>query len=272
MKLHSFKNIAGSFTPTDRLPVLFIGHGSPQNALEDNEFTRSWIDIGKRLPAPQAILCISAHWYTDGTYVHGSKKPKTIHDYYGFPPELYQLSYPCPGSPHFAESIQKNIQSTSVFWDEEWGLDHGCWVVIRHLFPEASIPVFQLSLDATRSPDFHYNLGKELSYLRRRGVLIVGSGNLVHNLGRITFEEFNTPYDWAIEFDHIAADHISKQNHSALINYKKLGSAANLSVPTPDHFLPLLYTLALQEKDERVNFFSEGITFRSISMRSLICE
>jgi 4,5-DOPA dioxygenase extradiol len=270
MNLPKFKNLASTFSATERLPVLFVGHGSPANALEDNEFTRSWIEMGKHLPKPNAVLCISAHWFTDGSYVHGAERPTTIHDYYGFPPELYTLSYPCPGAPTIAKNIQDSVTATKILWDTDWGLDHGCWVVIRHLFPKADVPVFQLSLDARKSPQYHYDLAKELAYLRRKGVLIIGSGNIVHNLGLITFDEDTKPYDWAIEFDAVAKKYITDANHTPLINYKKLGEAAHLSIPTPDHYWPLLYTLALQEPNEQVTFFAEGVTFKSISMRSLI--
>lgn len=272
MNLRHFTNLATTFPSTDRLPVLFVGHGSPVNALEDNAFTRQWIDVGKKLPKPNAVLCISAHWFTDGSYVHGAKQPQTIHDYYGFPPELYALTYPCPGAPEIAKDIQTTITTTKILWDEDWGLDHGCWVVIRHLFPAADVPVFQLSLDATKPPQFHYDLAKELAYLRRKGVLIIGSGNIVHNLGLITFEENTKPYDWAIEFDETVKKYITEGNHLPLVTYKKLGEAAHLSIPTPDHYLPLLYTLALQEKDEQAEFFAEGVTFKSVSMRSLITK
>ncbi len=272
MNLHTFATITDSFPPTPRLPVLFVGHGSPANALEDNEFTREWISVGKQLPKPNAILCISAHWFTDGSFVHGARQPKTIHDYYGFSPELYALTYPCPGAPELAKEIQNTITTTNILWDEDWGLDHGAWVVIRHLFPNADVPVFQLSLDATKPPQFHYALAKELAHLRRKGVLIIGSGNIVHNLGLITFDENVKPYDWAIEFDELAKNYITTGDHLPLINYKKLGEAAHLSIPTPEHFWPLLYTLALQESDEQVTYFAEGLTFKSISMRSIIIE
>ena len=270
MNLKSFKNISAQFPKTERLPIMFVGHGSPVNAIEDNQFTLAWEKEGKNLSKPSAILCISAHWFVDGTYVHGAKQPQTIHDFYGFPPDLYNIRYNCPGSPEFAKETQNLVTTTKVQWDEDWGLDHGCWVVIKRLFPKADIPVFQLSLDATKPPQFHYDIAKELSSLRRQGVLIVGSGNIVHNLGMIVFDETAKPYDWALEFDAISKKLITDGDHKKLINYKKFGHAANLSIPTPDHYWPLLYTLALQEKDERVHFFAEGLTYKSISMRSLI--
>ncbi len=270
MNLNHFQNLTNEFPATHKMPALFVGHGSPANALEDNEFTRAWVEEGKRLPKPHAVLCISAHWFVDGTYVHGREYPRTIHDYYGFPPELYALRYPCPGAPTTAREVQKTVHKTKVLWDEDWGLDHGCWVVLRHLFPNADVPVFQLSLDATKSPQFHYNLAQELAALRRRGVLIVGSGNIVHNLGLITFDEVASPYEWAIEFDELSKKLIIDRNHQSLIDYKKLGSAAHLAIPTPEHYWPLLYVLALQEPDEQVQFFAEGVTHKSISMRSFV--
>lgn len=270
MNLRNFVNTANEFPKTERFPVLFVGHGSPTNALEDNDFTRTWEAEGKKLPRPNAVLCISAHWFVDGTFVHGSPQPQTIHDFYGFPSELYAIKYDCPGAPSIAKEVQNMITKTNVKWDENWGLDHGCWVVIKRLFPNADVPVFQMSLDATKSPQFHYDLAKKLSALRRQGVLIIGSGNIVHNLGMISFDETAKPYDWAIEFDEITKKLILEGNHQSLINYKKLGHAANLAIPSPDHYWPLLYTLALQEKNEKVHFFAQGLTYKSISMRSLI--
>jgi len=272
MNIKNFKNIITNLPKTERMPVLFFGHGSPTNALEDNEFTRSWIEKGKNLPIPKAVLCISAHWFMDGTFVHGKKHPQTIHDYYGFPPELYNLKYYCPGAPEVAKDLQNIITKTEVRWDEDWGLDHGCWVVMKHLFPKANIPVFQMSLDITKSSQFHYELAQELSILREHGVMIIGSGNIVHNLGMISFDDTAKPYDWAIEFDTIAKKLILDGDHQKLINYKKIGHIANLAIPTPDHYWPLLYTLALQQKDERVQFFAEGLVYKSISMRSLLIQ
>ncbi len=272
MKLPGFKKIANNFAQTPLMPVLFFGHGSPTNAIEDNIFTQAWQKVGQELPKPNAILCISAHWFVDGTFVHGSPRPQTIHDYYGFPPELYDIKYDCPGAPLIAKEVQKQVKSTTVLWDEEWGLDHGCWVVIKHLFPNADVPVFQMSIDFTKSSEFHYQLAKELSFLRRRGVLIVCSGNIVHNLGQIVFDEFAKPYDWANEFDEVVAKYITDGNHLPLINYQNLGRAAHLSIPTPDHYWPLLYALSLQEKNETPTFFAEGLVYKSISMRSLIIK
>lgn len=272
MNLNHFKNITNTFPSTPRMPVLFVGHGSPQNALEDNEFTAAWIKKGQELPRPSAVLCVSAHWYVDQTMVHAAPTPKTIHDFYGFPPELYALRYHCPGAPEVAAEVQKMVTLADVQLDMDWGLDHGAWVVLSHLFPKADIPVFQLSIDATKPPQFHYDLAKELAPLRERGVLILGSGNIVHNLGAITFEETPKPYDWALEFDEVSKKLIATGDHQKLINYKNLGTAAHLSIPTPDHYYPLLYTLALQQPHEQIKFFAEGIAYKSISMRSFIIQ
>lgn len=272
MTLKELKNISAELPKTPRLPVLFFGHGSPQNALENNSFTRDWEAMGKKIPRPHAVLCISAHWYTDNTFVHVSPAPQTIHDFYGFPPELYSLHYPCPGSPSGASIVEQTVHSTKVQLDTDWGLDHGAWVVLRRLFPQADVPVFQLSIDATKPPQFHYDLGRELMSLRERGILIVGSGNIVHNLGLITFDEAAPPYDWATEFDELSKKLIQAGDHQKLIDYKKLGTAAHHSIPTPDHYYPLLYTLGLQAPGETVSFFAEGITYQSISMRSLIIQ
>ena len=270
MNLKKFKNVFSDLPPAELMPVLFVGHGSPINAVEVNEFTKSWIEIGKKLPKPRAILCISAHWFVDGTYVHGAEWPKTIHDFYGFPSELYDMRYACPGAPDAAKEVQNIITKTKVGWDTDGGIDHVCWVVMKHLFPGADVPVFQLSLDATKPPAYHYELAKELASLRRQGVLVVGSGNIVHNLGLITFDEVSTPYDWALEFDELSKKYISEGDHKALIDYKKLGHISQLAIPTPDHYWPLLYILALQEKNEQATFFAEGLTYKSISMRSVL--
>jgi 4,5-DOPA dioxygenase extradiol len=257
-------------TTGQKLPVLFVGHGSPMNAIEDNEFSRAWAAEGKSLPRPAAILCISAHWGTRGTHVTGMEKPRTIHDFGGFPPELYAAQYPAPGSPDLACLTQQTVQSVPVGIDETWGLDHGTWSVLAHLFPAADVPVVQLSLDLTQPASFHYALGKELSALRRKNVLIVSSGNLVHNLGRVQFVD--QAYDWAIEFDETAKKLILSGDHGSLVHYEDLGPAARLSIPTNEHYLPMLYALALQEPDEQVRFFADRVTYASLSMRSLRIE
>lgn len=249
------------------MPVLFVGHGNPMNAVEENEFSNTWIEIGKTLPVPRAILCISAHWQTKGTKVTAMEKPKTIHDFYGFPKELFDKQYAAPGSPLFAKETQRLIKRTSVELDYEWGLDHGCWSVLSRLFPAAEIPVYQLSLDYTQPPQYHYKLSKELSELRKKGVLIIGSGNIVHNLGMMQWN--NSVYDWAKEFDEQIKNCIQRGDHQSVIHYEKLGASAKLAVPTNEHYLPLLYSLALQDSKDPLAFFSEKTVMGSVSMRSV---
>ena len=255
------------FADSEKLPTFFVGHGSPMNAIEDNEFSRKWADAAKVLPRPRAILCVSAHWETVGTQVTAMEQPKTIYDFYGFPQSLYEVRYPAPGSPGLAHWVQNSVRKTGVRLDSEWGFDHGAWSVLRRMFPEADIPVVQLSLDRTREPAFHYELAKELRPLRNKGVLVVGSGNIVHNLRTVVWQD--RAYDWAIEFDATMKQLMLSADHAAIIHYPKLGQAARLSVPTTEHFLPLLYILALQDQDEGVEFFVDKVTLGSISMRSL---
>ena len=255
------------FADSEKLPTLFVGHGSPMNAIEDNEFSRAWAEAGQVLPRPRAILCVSAHWETAGTQVTAMERPKTIYDFYGFPQPLYEMRYPAPGSPGLAHLIQNTVRKKEVRLDSEWGFDHGAWSVLRRMFLKADIPVVQLSLDRTREPAFHYELAKELRPLRNKGVLIVGSGNIVHNLRTVVWQD--QAYDWAIEFDATMKQLILSADHDAIIHYPKLGQAARLSVPTDEHFLPLLYILALQDQAEAVEFFTDKVTFGSLSMRSL---
>ncbi|MBM2827496.1 MAG: ygiD [Actinobacteria bacterium] len=250
-----------------KTPVLFIGHGSPLNAIENNEFSRAWAQVGKSLPHPKAILCVSAHWETAGTHVTAMEHPRTIHDFYGFPKPLYQVKYPAPGSPDLARLVQKTVRSAQVWLDEEWGLDHGAWAVLCRMFPDADIPVVQLSLDRTKDPAFHYELGKELKALRNEGVLIVGSGNMVHNLGVMAWQDM--AFDWALEFHEKLRQLILAGDHDAIIRYRELGEAARLSIPTNEHYLPMLYVLALQDKDDQITIFTDKVTLGSISMRSL---
>jgi 4,5-DOPA dioxygenase extradiol len=251
-----------------KMPALFVGHGNPMNAIEDNEFSAAWAAVGKRLPRPNAILCVSAHWETRGTLVTGMDKPKTIHDFGGFPPELYAVEYPVPGSPALARLTQATVKKATVGFDQSWGLDHGTWSVLCRMFPEADIPVIQLSLDGTQAPEYHYALGQELRSLRNRGILIVGSGNIVHNLRVIQWED--KAYDWAIEFDATIKGLIERGDHGAIAKYHELGKAAQLAVPTNEHYLPLLYILALQEKQEQPRFFADRVTMGSLSMRSVL--
>jgi len=251
----------------DKMPVLFVGHGSPMNAIEDNEFSRAWAELGRALPKPRAILCVSAHWETPSTQVTAMERPRTIDDFYGFPQALYDVTYPAPGSPELARLVQASIPNPQVQLDQSWGLDHGAWSVLCRMFPDAQIPVVQLSLDRSLSPQAHYDLGRQLRELRRNGVLIVGSGNIVHNLQRINWD--GGAFDWALDFDDTMRRLIVAGDHAAIIDYPKLGEAARLAIPTNEHFLPLLYILALQEKDEDVRFFAEKVSMGSLSMRSL---
>lgn len=250
-----------------KMPVLFVGHGSPMNALEDNEYSRGWAEAGRMLPKPNAILCISAHWETRGTLITGMEHPRTIHDFGGFPRELYEAQYPAPGSPALAQLTRETVQTTSVSFDNAWGLDHGTWSVLAQMFPDASIPVVQLSLDRTQGPAYHYALGQQLRALRNRGVLILGSGNIVHSFRGFTLQDI--AYDWAIEFDETIKHLIEEGDHQQIIEYQRLGKAALLSIPTNEHYLPLLYTLALQEEQEAVRFFNEKVTLGTMSMRSV---
>lgn len=250
------------------MPVLFVGHGNPMNAIEQNEYSMGWETIGKQLPVPKAILCVSAHWETKGTKVTAMDKPETIHDFGGFPQALFDVQYNAPGSPEFAAETQKLVVDKKIELDYTWGLDHGCWSVLNKMFPAATVPVFQLSLDYTASPQQHYDLAKQLAELRKKGVLIMGSGNMVHNLR--LFRMTDTAFDWAIEFDSALKGFIEKGDHQSVIQYEKLGKAAQLSVPTNEHFIPLLYSLALQDTKDTLSFFNEKTTAGSISMRSFI--
>lgn len=269
MKLNELKNITDNFGTTDKMPVLFAGHGNPMNAIQQNSFTQGWVNSVKDITVPKAVLCISAHWETKGTFVTAMEKPKTIHDFYGFPQELFGVQYPSPGAPEYAKEVQQTVKKADVQLDYDWGLDHGTWSVLIKMFPNADIPVFQMSLDYSKSAQYHYDLAKELAVLRRKGVLIVGSGNIVHNLRMADLRNESAPYDWAIEFDELSKKLIESGEHQRLIEYQKLGSAAQLSIPTPEHYLPMLYAIALQEKGEHISFFNEEIAFRSGSMRSL---
>lgn len=255
---------------TKVMPVIFIGHGNPMNALRDNDYTRSWAAMGAKIPTPQAILCVSAHWYIPATSVTAMPSPRTIHDFGGFPPELYEVQYPAPGDPRLAARVKTLLSPFSVGLDMEWGLDHGTWSVLRRVFPEAQIPVLQLSIDERQPPEFHYEIGKKLSSLREEGVLIIGSGNIVHNLQAYGWgERIVKPYDWAVRFDRHVRTLLSDGNDNQLVEYGNLGNDATLAVPTPDHYLPLLYVVALRRKDEPISFPVEGFDGGSISMLSV---
>ncbi|HEX5057101.1 MAG TPA: 4,5-DOPA dioxygenase extradiol [Gammaproteobacteria bacterium] len=252
---------------SDKMPAIFFGHGNPLNALQENAYTRGWAEIGRSIPSPRAIVSISAHWYTRGPRVTSMSTPRTIHDFGGFPEALYEVQYPAPGDPILAHQLQKLLQPVEVGLDAEWGLDHGTWSVLCHAFPLADIPVVQLSIDRTQPPAFHYALGRELAPLRHDGVLVMGSGNLVHNLhtyawGRHPVE----PFEWALRFEERFRELLLLADHEPLINYESLGPDARLSVPTPEHYLPLLYVLGLRAEDEAVSFPVQGIEGGSVSM------
>jgi len=256
----------------DKLPVLFIGHGSPMNGIEDNEFSRTWAKFGEEIPKPKAVLVISAHWLTSGTFVTAMEKPKTIHDFGGFPKELFDVQYPAPGNPELALETSKLITTTNVGLDHDWGLDHGTWTVVRHMYPDANIPVLQMSIDYNKPASYHYELSKQLEKLRKKGVLIIGSGNMVHNLRMVAWDKLNEPeygYDWANEINQTFKEKILSHSHNDLMNYEKLGSAAKLAIPTPDHYFPLIYTLGLQGKDDEVNFFNDKAVGGSLTMTSV---
>jgi 4,5-DOPA dioxygenase extradiol len=271
-KLNVLHNLADNLESTERMPVLFLGHGNPMNAIDDNSFTRGFQAIGKTLPKPKAILCVSAHWETRGTYVTAMEQPKTIHDFGGFPQALYDVQYPAPGSPALAKETQQTIKSTQIGLDQDWGLDHGCWTVVKFLYPNADIPIVQLSLDYTQPPAYHYALAKELASLRRKGILIVGSGNSIHNLRMAAWDKMMIPgyaFNWATIANEKIKKHISHGDHQALIDYSKQGKEFQLAVPTPEHYLPMLYTLALQEKDEQPVFYNDALVAGSLNMLSI---
>jgi 4,5-DOPA dioxygenase extradiol len=272
MNLNELSKLTDPLNSTEQMPVLFVGHGSPMNAIEDNEFSRGWKEIGKTLPDVRAILCISAHWETRGTFVTAMEKPRTIHDFGGFPQDLFDVQYPAPGSPSVARQTKETVTDTKVGLDDQWGLDHGAWSVIRRLYPNANIPVVQLSLDYSREPQYHYDLAKELASLRQKGILIIGSGNMVHNLRMVAWDKVREPeygYDWAIEANDKMKHFIINGDHKSLIDYKLQGTAFKQAIPTPEHFLPLLYTLALQGKNEKLTFFNDKPVMGSLTMTSL---
>jgi 4,5-DOPA dioxygenase extradiol len=269
MKLTGPNKLSQSMESTDTMPVLFIGHGSPMNAIEHNEFTEGWRAMAQSITKPNTILCISAHWETRGTFVTSMAKPKTIHDFGGFPQKLFDVRYAAPGNPELAKEIQGMIKGTTVSPDEQWGLDHGAWSVIMRMYPDASVPVIQVSLDYSQDAQSQYNLAKELTPLRRKGVLIIGSGNMVHNLRKIDWVNQDRGFDWADEANDLFKKLISGNEHQQLIQYQKLGHAAGLAIPSPEHYLPLLYALALKKEDEEVTFFNDKTMMGSLSMTSV---
>jgi 4,5-DOPA dioxygenase extradiol len=252
------------------MPALFVGHGNPMNALQDNDYTRAWRAIGERLPRPRAIVVVSAHWYMPGVAVTAMASPRTIHDFGGFPRELYEFRYSAPGDPDLARRLRDALQPQYVVLDDRWGLDHGTWSVLCHIYPKADVPVVQLSIDETEAAAFHYGLGKRLASLRDDGILLIGSGNVVHNLHAYSWGRHPAqPYDWALRFENSVREWLLTGNHAPLVGYEALGQDAELSAPTPDHYLPLLYVIGAQRAGETVTFPVEGIDGGSVSMLSV---
>ena len=271
--LSAFKNFTDSLPQGEQLmPALFIGHGSPMNGIEDTAFSRRWTQMAKEIPVPKAVLVVSAHWFTKGTKITAMDFPKTIHDFGGFPKELFAVQYPAPGNPVLAKETAALIHSAQVELDHDWGLDHGTWTVVRHMYPDASIPVLQLSIDYSKDPQFHYNLAKELYDLRKKGVLIIGSGNMVHNLRMVAWDKLNDgeyAYDWAAKINTKFKELIQHGDYQPLINYSSLGKEAMLAIPTPEHYLPLLYTLGVKGSKDEISFFNDKAVGGSLTMTSV---
>jgi 4,5-DOPA dioxygenase extradiol len=272
MQLSELEQMSASFKNTPKMPVLFLGHGSPMNAIEENEFVKGFRNSVKGIPKPAAILCISAHWETKGTFVTAMQKPSTIHDFGGFPKALFDVQYPAPGSPELAQLTKSIVKKTTIGLDEKWGLDHGAWSVIKHMYPLADVPIIQMSLDYYQTPQYHYELAKELAVLRTKGVLIIGSGNMVHNLGMIAWDKMNADnfaFDWAAEANDKMKKFILANDHKSLINFRSQGKAFDLAIPSPEHYLPLIYTLALKEENEKISFFNDKAVAGSLTMTSV---
>lgn len=271
--LSAFKTFTSGLKEQEQLmPVLFIGHGSPMNGIEDTEFSRRWTQMAREIPTPQAVLVVSAHWFTKGTQITAMDFPRTIHDFGGFPKELFAVQYPAPGNPELAKETASLIQSAKVELDHDWGLDHGTWTVVRHMYPDAKIPVLQLSIDYTKGPQFHYDLAKELYALRKKGVLIIGSGNMVHNLRMVAWDRLNDTgfgFDWALHMNDRFKELISAGDHNSLIKYESLGREALLAIPTPEHYLPLLYTLGVKGGKDDISFFNDKAVAGSLTMTSV---
>lgn len=271
--LSAFRKFTDELEVQEQLmPVLFVGHGSPMNGIEDTEFSRRWTQMAKKLPVPKAVLVVSAHWFTRGTRITAMDFPQTIHDFGGFPQELFDVQYPAPGHPVLAKETAELLHSANVELDHDWGLDHGTWTIVRHMYPEANIPVLQLSIDYTKGPQYHYDLAKELYALRRKGVLIIGSGNMVHNLRMVAWDKLNDAeygYDWAKNINERFKSLIREGDHQPLINYNTLGKDAMLAIPTPEHYLPLMYTLGLRSKKDDVSFFNDKAVAGSLTMTSV---
>lgn len=271
--LSAFNKFTSDLKEQDFLmPVLFVGHGSPMNGIEDNEFSERWIRMAKEIPTPSAVLVISAHWFTNGTRVTAMDFPETIHDFGGFPQALFDVQYPAPGNPALAQETASLLHSAHVELDHDWGLDHGAWSVVRRMYPEAKIPVLQLSIDYTKPPQYHYDLAKELYSLRKKGVLIMGSGNMVHNLRMISWQNMNNTgfgYEWALTMNDRFKQIISSGDCQPLINYETLGTEARLAIPTPEHYLPLLYSLGLKNNKDEISFFNDKAVAGSLTMTSV---
>ncbi len=270
--LNDLHYITQSFPNTDKMPIFFFGHGSPMNAIEENEFVQGFRNSVAAVQKPTAILCVSAHWYTKGTKVTAMAMPPTIHDFGGFPEALFEVQYPAPGSPLLAKEAQHLLEPLAVTLDEEWGLDHGTWSVVKHLYPKADVPVIQLSIDYSKPAEFHYGLARQLQALRYKGVLIISSGNIVHNLRLVDFANFNKDnygFDWAIEARNTINDYLLHGDYQPLMDYDRQGKAFDLAIPTPDHYLPLLYTLGLQQKGETLSLFNDKMVAGSLSMTSI---
>jgi len=250
------------------MPVVFFGHGSPMNTLDRNPYTEAWRRLGEAIPAPKAIVCVSAHWYTEGTAVTAMSRPKTIHDFYGFPRALFDVQYPAPGDPELASRVRRLLAPLDVGLDQSWGLDHGTWSVLKHAYPGADVPVLQLSIDGTQPPQFHYETGRRLAPLRDEGILIAGSGNVVHNLRLM--RPGAQAFDWARRFNERVRAALASRDHATLVDFAKLGEDARLSVPTPEHYLPLLYVAALQREDESMAFPVDGYDLSSVSMLTAV--
>lgn len=254
------------------MPALFFGHGTPMNALERNEYTDAWRAIGARMPKPRAILAVSAHWYTRGTAITAMRTPRTIHDFGGFPRALHEVQYPAPGDPALVSRVQDLLAPLTVHADQSWGLDHGTWSVLVHAFPQADVPVVQLSMDAMQPPEFHYELGRRLAPLRDEGVLLIGSGNIVHNLRVIQMDGLAPPYDWALRFGGWVRERIEQNDDRALLDYESRGEDARLSVPTAEHYLPLLYVLGARQPQDGVRFYGDAVDLASIAMTSIVIQ
>ena len=269
--LSQFRSFTQGLAPTALMPTLFIGHGSPMNGIEHNEYSESWANLAKKIPVPKAVLVVSAHWYTHGTFVTAMNFPSTIHDFGGFPQALFDVQYPAPGNLKLAKEISSLAHSTHIELDHDWGLDHGTWTVVRHMYPEANIPVLQLSIDYTKSPAQHYEIAKEIYALRKKGILVIGSGNMVHNLRMLSWEMINGGgYDWANEMNDKFKNLIINGDHQPLINYSSLGKDAMLAIPTPEHYLPLIYTLGLKNDQEELSFFNDKAVGGSLTMTSVL--